>query len=144
MITIDVRTLFLHRFLSFDIGNWGSSMIDIDYYWLLSIISLSINYVWRAVWCRNITFLAWNRVLVSGNMPLLFIQPKFSRSTPTGLWFKVQTKQKIYKWCLFKLFNKELLIASSNITLFIPSILKYLYGFFNFNHAPNNKALHKQ
>ena len=48
LITIDVRTLFLHRFLSFDIGNWGSSMIDIDYYWLLSIISLSINYVWTS------------------------------------------------------------------------------------------------
>ena len=45
LITIDVRTLFRHRFLSFDIGNWGSSMIDIDYYWLLSIIGLSINYV---------------------------------------------------------------------------------------------------
>ena len=128
--------------------DWHQKSIFIDnWYRPLSriyIIGLSINYVWRAVWCRNITFLAWNRVLVSGNMPLLFIQPKFSRSTPTGLWFKVQTKQKIYKWCLFKLFNKELLIASSNITLFIPSILKYLYGFFNFNHAPNNKALHKQ
>ena len=37
LILIEVTTFF-YRFLSIDLGNWYSSMIDIDYYWLLSII----------------------------------------------------------------------------------------------------------
>ena len=41
------HNLFL-RFLSIDIGNRYSSMIDIDYY-RLSIIGLLINYVWLIV-----------------------------------------------------------------------------------------------
>ena len=36
---------FLYRFLSIDVGNRYSSMIDIDFYRLLSIIGLSINCV---------------------------------------------------------------------------------------------------
>ena len=52
-------TLF-YRFLSIDIGNRYSSMIDIDYYQLLSIIGLSIIYVWSrtkmvATWIYKIT-----------------------------------------------------------------------------------------
>ena len=44
---MEVTTIFLHRFLSIDIGNRYSSTIDIDYYRLLSIIGLSINYAWN-------------------------------------------------------------------------------------------------
>ena len=43
---IEVTTFFLYRLLSIDMRNRYSSMIDIDDYWLLPIISLSINYVW--------------------------------------------------------------------------------------------------
>ena len=43
---MEVTNLFLYPFLSIGIGNRYLSMIDIDYYRLLSIIGLSINYAW--------------------------------------------------------------------------------------------------
>ena len=44
---IDINpNFFLYRFLSIDVGNRYSSMIDIDCYRYISIIGLSINYVW--------------------------------------------------------------------------------------------------
>ena len=48
-ILIEV-TIFRYRFLSIDIRNRYSSMIDIDYYEVLPIIGLSINYVWYRVY----------------------------------------------------------------------------------------------
>jgi len=45
-ILIEVTTLFPYRFLSIDMENWYSWMIDIDYNRLLSIIGISINYSW--------------------------------------------------------------------------------------------------
>ena len=42
---IELTIFILCRFLSIDIGNLYSSMIDINYYRLLSMIGLSINYV---------------------------------------------------------------------------------------------------
>ena len=44
-ILIEVTIVFLYRFLSIDSGNLYSSMIDINYYRLLSMIGLSINYI---------------------------------------------------------------------------------------------------
>ena len=48
-LSILIAVTTFYRFLSIDIGNRYSSMIDIDYYRLLSIIGLSINYVWLIV-----------------------------------------------------------------------------------------------
>ena len=39
------HNVFLYRVLSIDIKNRYSSMTDIDYYRLISVIGLSINYV---------------------------------------------------------------------------------------------------
>ena len=54
LILIEVTTFFLYRFLSMDVRNQYSSMTDIDYYWLITIIDLSINCVWGTRGKKNV------------------------------------------------------------------------------------------
>ena len=53
LIDFQLTTFFLYRFLSSGIRNQYQSSIDIDCYWLLSIIGSSIDYAWQTIFVNK-------------------------------------------------------------------------------------------